>query len=221
MTPQQLNGFDCGVFACQILEAASRGRGGGPGKWDFSQTDMPYLRKRMMLEIGRSVLLPLLSPPFPPSFYFSLSLLLLWTYGEGDRGLIPVLPSSASFSFQVQTALRSTLIRSTRPSLPASLITLAHRRLPPDRPSISPPRHRPASSDLPTPSPSVVASFLSPFPPSLAFPLEDFPRPPPVPSRSRRSIQVTSHSHLADSARKKKEEWMDIEREAGDVRDRN
>jgi hypothetical protein len=35
VTPQQMNGFDCGVFACQILEAVSRG--GGYGKWTFSQ----------------------------------------------------------------------------------------------------------------------------------------------------------------------------------------
>ncbi|KAL7416767.1 hypothetical protein BDY24DRAFT_378204 [Mrakia frigida] len=54
-TPQQLNGFDCGIFTCQILESVSRGL--GHGKWSFGQENMPYLRRRMMLEIFRMKLL--------------------------------------------------------------------------------------------------------------------------------------------------------------------
>lgn len=47
-TPQQENGFDCGVFTCQFLEALSRGL----ETFDFTQDDMPYLRRRMIWEIG-------------------------------------------------------------------------------------------------------------------------------------------------------------------------
>src|ERR1700760_934573 len=35
-TPQQENGYDCGVFTCQFLQALSRGEDFG-----FSQVDMP------------------------------------------------------------------------------------------------------------------------------------------------------------------------------------
>ncbi|CDZ97883.1 Protease, Ulp1 family [Phaffia rhodozyma] len=35
ITPQQRNGYDCGVFACQIMESCSRGL--GHGIWEFSQ----------------------------------------------------------------------------------------------------------------------------------------------------------------------------------------
>ena len=44
--PQQNNGYDCGVFACHFAECAGRG-----SSIDFSQSDMPYFRKRMILEI--------------------------------------------------------------------------------------------------------------------------------------------------------------------------
>lgn len=45
--PKQENGFDCGVFACQTLEALSRGE----EEFTFSQSNMPQLRKRMIREI--------------------------------------------------------------------------------------------------------------------------------------------------------------------------
>ncbi|KIY51367.1 cysteine proteinase [Fistulina hepatica ATCC 64428] len=45
--PQQENGFDCGVFTCQFLEALSRGE----EQFSFTQEDMPYLRRRMVWEI--------------------------------------------------------------------------------------------------------------------------------------------------------------------------
>jgi sentrin-specific protease 1 len=51
-TPQQENGFDCGVFTCQFLEALSRGE----ESFIFSQKDMPYLRRRMVWEIGHASL---------------------------------------------------------------------------------------------------------------------------------------------------------------------
>jgi len=51
-TPQQENGFDCGVFTCQFLEALSRGE----ESFIFSQKDMPYLRRRMVWEIGHAAL---------------------------------------------------------------------------------------------------------------------------------------------------------------------
>ncbi|OBZ79009.1 Sentrin-specific protease 1 [Grifola frondosa] len=47
-TPQQENGYDCGVFTCQFLEALSRGEEMFP----FTQSNMPYLRRRMVWEIG-------------------------------------------------------------------------------------------------------------------------------------------------------------------------
>lgn len=49
--PTQENGYDCGVFACQSLEYVSRG-----AEFNFSQKNMPYLRQRMILEIGRAKL---------------------------------------------------------------------------------------------------------------------------------------------------------------------
>ncbi|KAJ3756966.1 hypothetical protein EV360DRAFT_47019 [Lentinula raphanica] len=51
-TPQQENGDDCGVFTCQFLECLSRGE----ETFNFSQDDIPYLRRRMIWEIGRSKL---------------------------------------------------------------------------------------------------------------------------------------------------------------------
>jgi len=52
-TPQQENGYDCGVFTCQFLEALSRGE---EDDFGFSQVDMPYLRRRMIWEIGNAKL---------------------------------------------------------------------------------------------------------------------------------------------------------------------
>ncbi|KAJ3771523.1 hypothetical protein FB446DRAFT_739961 [Lentinula raphanica] len=51
-TPQQENGYDCGVFTCQFLETLSRGE----ETFNFSQDDIPYLRRRMIWEIGHSKL---------------------------------------------------------------------------------------------------------------------------------------------------------------------
>ncbi|KAH9921976.1 cysteine proteinase [Epithele typhae] len=47
-TPQQENGYDCGVFTCQFLESLSRGE----ETFDFTQKNMPYLRRKMVWEIG-------------------------------------------------------------------------------------------------------------------------------------------------------------------------
>ncbi|KAL6304206.1 cysteine proteinase, partial [Sparassis latifolia] len=44
----QENGSDCGVFACQFMESLSRGQ----ETFVFTQADMPYLRRRMIWEIG-------------------------------------------------------------------------------------------------------------------------------------------------------------------------
>jgi sentrin-specific protease 1 len=49
-TPQQENGYDCGVFTCQFLETLSRGE----ETFNFTQGDMPYLRRRMIWEIGNA-----------------------------------------------------------------------------------------------------------------------------------------------------------------------
>ncbi|KAJ6604444.1 cysteine proteinase [Mycena vulgaris] len=51
-TPMQENGFDCGVFTCQFLESLSRGE----ESFNFSQKDIPYLRRRMIWEIGNATL---------------------------------------------------------------------------------------------------------------------------------------------------------------------
>lgn len=44
--PQQNNGYDCGVFACQFARCASQDK-----PFSFKQADMPYLRNRMVVEI--------------------------------------------------------------------------------------------------------------------------------------------------------------------------
>jgi sentrin-specific protease 1 len=49
-TPQQENGYDCGIFTCLFLEALSRGE----ETFDFSQGDMAYFRRRMIWEIGHA-----------------------------------------------------------------------------------------------------------------------------------------------------------------------
>ena len=46
-TPQQSNGYDCGVFTSQFIECLSR----RDGHFDFEQKNMPYLRKKMIHEI--------------------------------------------------------------------------------------------------------------------------------------------------------------------------
>jgi len=51
-TPQQENGYDCGVFTCQFLETLSRGE----ETFNFTQADMFYLRRRMIWEIGNAQL---------------------------------------------------------------------------------------------------------------------------------------------------------------------
>lgn len=50
--PQQENGFDCGVFTCQFLQGLSRGE----EYITFTQKDIPYLRRRMIWEIGNAKL---------------------------------------------------------------------------------------------------------------------------------------------------------------------
>lgn len=51
-TPQQENGYDCGVFTCQFMESLSR----GVDIFPFDQSDMAYIRDRMTWELGRSKL---------------------------------------------------------------------------------------------------------------------------------------------------------------------
>ncbi|KAI0728613.1 cysteine proteinase [Fomitopsis betulina] len=51
-TPQQENGYDCGVFTCQFLETLSRGE----ERFSFTQSNIPYLRRRMIWEIGNAKL---------------------------------------------------------------------------------------------------------------------------------------------------------------------
>ncbi|KAJ7225724.1 cysteine proteinase [Mycena pura] len=51
-TPMQENGYDCGVFTCQFLESLSRGE----EKFNFTQKDIPYLRRRMLWEIAHGTL---------------------------------------------------------------------------------------------------------------------------------------------------------------------
>ncbi|KAG0000981.1 SUMO1 sentrin specific peptidase 1 [Modicella reniformis] len=45
--PRQRNGFDCGVFTCTFIEFRSRGM----DNLDFSQDNMSYLRKRIVLSL--------------------------------------------------------------------------------------------------------------------------------------------------------------------------
>lgn len=45
--PQQMNGSDCGMFACKYAEYLSRGR----TTFNFNQSHMPYFRRRMVWEI--------------------------------------------------------------------------------------------------------------------------------------------------------------------------
>ena len=50
--PQQMNGSDCGMFTCKFAEYLSR-----RARFTFSQSDMPYFRRRMVYEISKNVLL--------------------------------------------------------------------------------------------------------------------------------------------------------------------
>ncbi|KAL1490382.1 hypothetical protein ABEB36_013091 [Hypothenemus hampei] len=50
--PQQMNGSDCGMFSCTFAEFISRN-----AKITFGQEDMPYLRKKMIVEIMTGELL--------------------------------------------------------------------------------------------------------------------------------------------------------------------
>lgn len=45
--PQQMNGSDCGMFACKYAEYLSRGK----TSFNFNQSHMPYFRRRMVWEI--------------------------------------------------------------------------------------------------------------------------------------------------------------------------
>ncbi|KAK3834286.1 MAG: hypothetical protein JOS17DRAFT_38842, partial [Linnemannia elongata] len=45
--PRQRNGYDCGVFTCTFIEFKSR----GAETFEFSQEEMPYLRKKIVLNI--------------------------------------------------------------------------------------------------------------------------------------------------------------------------
>ncbi|KAG8969246.1 Smt3-specific protease [Tulasnella sp. 419] len=48
-TPQQENAYDCGVFTCLCMEALSRGE--EASEFNYEQSNMPYLRQRMVWEI--------------------------------------------------------------------------------------------------------------------------------------------------------------------------
>ena len=50
--PQQLNGSDCGMFLCKFAEYLSR-----RAEFTFSQSNMPYFRKRMVYEISKNDIL--------------------------------------------------------------------------------------------------------------------------------------------------------------------
>lgn len=53
-TPQQSNGWDCGVFSSQFIESLSR-KG---GQFDFTQKNMAYLRHKMVAEIKKGEFIP-------------------------------------------------------------------------------------------------------------------------------------------------------------------
>lgn len=50
--PQQMNGSDCGMFSCTFAEYYTRN-----ARFTFSQEDMPYFRKKMVVEIVEGRLL--------------------------------------------------------------------------------------------------------------------------------------------------------------------
>lgn len=51
--PQQMNNYDCGVFACQYAEQVTR----NIKKITFTQKDMEFFRRKMLLEIQQGHLL--------------------------------------------------------------------------------------------------------------------------------------------------------------------
>jgi hypothetical protein len=51
-TPQQENGYDCGVFTCQFLASLARGE----ETFNFCQANMGYIRRRMIWEICHATL---------------------------------------------------------------------------------------------------------------------------------------------------------------------
>ncbi|KAJ3021282.1 SUMO1 sentrin specific peptidase 1 [Thoreauomyces humboldtii] len=51
--PAQMNGYDCGVFTCFFMEYASRA-----APFDYGMDQMPYFRRRIILEIMEQRLLP-------------------------------------------------------------------------------------------------------------------------------------------------------------------
>jgi len=50
--PHQLNGSDCGVFSCKFADFVSRDK-----FVDFTQENMPYFRRRMVVEIVQKALI--------------------------------------------------------------------------------------------------------------------------------------------------------------------
>ncbi|XP_023321487.1 sentrin-specific protease 1 [Eurytemora carolleeae] len=50
--PQQMNGSDCGMFACKFAEYLSR-----RARISFTQENMPYFRRRMVYEIVKNNLM--------------------------------------------------------------------------------------------------------------------------------------------------------------------
>ena len=54
--PKQTNGSDCGMFTCKFAEYLSR-----RAKFTFSQSDMPYFRKRMIYEICKNQIMTVTS----------------------------------------------------------------------------------------------------------------------------------------------------------------
>ena len=55
-TPHQDNGYDCGIFSCQTLEALARGKDLVAGEWEFGAENMAFFRTLMMYEIGSGTL---------------------------------------------------------------------------------------------------------------------------------------------------------------------
>ena len=53
-TPQQNNGFDCGVFTCMFMNCLSKGLDvdNAVNGFGFNQDNMSYLRKKLIIEIG-------------------------------------------------------------------------------------------------------------------------------------------------------------------------
>ena len=56
--PQQMNGSDCGVFTCLYSEYLSR-----RARFTFSESDIPYFRRRMVYEICKNQILNTITSP--------------------------------------------------------------------------------------------------------------------------------------------------------------